>query len=223
VTLLIDTYDTEAAAEKVVAIAPKLRQRGVKLAAVRLDSGDLAAHARKVRAVLNRGGPGDVHIFCSGSLDEWTMARMLSAGAPIDGFGVGTHLTTSSDAPYLDSAYKLQAYAGRPRRKRSEGKATWPGAKQVYRYTDDNSQLRKDVVMPDAEVVSGTPLLGIVMRGGVRVAASAPLEHARARAASELAWLPSPLRSLEKCAEPYVVEISLGLTALAAALDRVPH
>jgi nicotinate phosphoribosyltransferase len=223
VTLLIDTYDTEAAAEKVVAIAPKLRQRGVKLAAVRLDSGDLAAHARKVRAILDRGGLGDVHIFCSGSLDEWTMARMLSAGAPLDGFGIGTHLTTSSDAPYFDSAYKLQAYAGRPRRKRSEGKATWPGAKQVYRCTDDNSQLRKDVVMLDAEVVSGTPLLGIVMRGGARLTASVPLERSRALAASELAWLPPPLRSLEKCAEPYVVEISPSLTALAAALDRVPH
>jgi len=113
-TLLIDTYDTEAGAQRVVALAPRLRAEGILVKAVRLDSGDLGEHARKVRRILDEGGCRDVGIFASGGLDEYELARI--AAAPIDGFGVGTSLVTSSDAPGLDCAYKLQEYAGRPRR-----------------------------------------------------------------------------------------------------------
>ncbi len=120
VVLLIDTYDTEAAAAKVVEIAPGLRAEGIEIKAVRLDSGDLAAHARCVRRILDEGGCPDVRIFASSSLDEHGVARL--AHAPIDGFGVGAALTVSADAPTLDSVYKLQEYAGRARRKRSEGR-----------------------------------------------------------------------------------------------------
>jgi nicotinate phosphoribosyltransferase len=132
-TLLIDTYDTEAGARKVVALAPRLAQRGITIRAVRLDSGDLVALARSVRRILDDGGLPDIAIFASGGLDEDQIAAMLGAGAPIDGFGVGTSLTTSSDVPAIDCVYKLQDYAGTPRRKRSAGKATWPGRKQVWR------------------------------------------------------------------------------------------
>ncbi|MHB9103400.1 MAG: nicotinate phosphoribosyltransferase, partial [Sulfuricella sp.] len=100
--LLIDTYDTEAAAEKVVKLAPRLQQEGIRIKAVRLDSGNLSEHAHNVRRILDRGGLGEVDIFCSGNLDEHEIARLLAQGAPIDGFGVGTRLDTSSDAPYLD-------------------------------------------------------------------------------------------------------------------------
>ncbi len=86
-----------------------------------------------MRRILDAGGLEHVIIFASGDLDEYALRDMLAAGAPVDGFGVGTRLDTSSDMPYLDCAYKLQEYAGRARRKRSEGKATWPGRKQVYR------------------------------------------------------------------------------------------
>src|SRR6516225_6685898 len=111
-TLLIDTYDTEAGARKVVALAPRLAARGIKIGAVRLDSGDLAALSKSVRRILDQGGLNDVRIFASGGLDEDSVAAMLHAGAPIDGFGMGTSLTTSSDVPALDCVYKLQEYAG---------------------------------------------------------------------------------------------------------------
>ena len=124
---LLDTYDTEAAARKVVALAPRLKAQGITLRGVRLDSGDLVALSRSVRAILDAGGLRDVTIFASGGLDEDSLAALLRANAPIDGFGVGTSLTTSADAPTLDCVYKLQEYAGLPRRKRSANKATWPG------------------------------------------------------------------------------------------------
>jgi nicotinate phosphoribosyltransferase len=226
VTLLIDTYDTEAAAAKVVALAPALRSRGVELASVRIDSGDLAEHARRVRAILDGGGLGGVRIFASGNLDEHKIARLLAAGAPIDGFGIGTLLTTSADVPYLDAAYKLQDYAGRARRKRSEGKATWPGTKQVYRRYDADGRLAGDLVALESEAVDRgrwQPLLEPVMRAGRRIAPAEPLAALRQHAAAELDRLPEALRSLEPATVPYPVEISAGLRDLAAQLDRSPH
>ncbi len=126
VVLLIDTWDTEAAAHKVVALAPRLDAAGIRIKGVRIDSGDLAEHARRVRRILDAGGLGHVIIFASGDLDEFALRDMLAAGAPVDGFGVGTHLDTSSDLPYLDCAYKLQEYAGRAR-PASAPKARPPG------------------------------------------------------------------------------------------------
>jgi nicotinate phosphoribosyltransferase len=129
--LLIDTYDTERGAERVVKLAHRLASEGITISGVRLDSGDLGEHARQVRRILDEGGLKAVTIVASGGLDEDEIAALR--GVPIDSYGVGTSLTTSSDAPALDCAYKLQEYAGKPRRKRSEGKATWPGRKQVWR------------------------------------------------------------------------------------------
>src|SRR5512140_3526780 len=146
VVLLIDTYDTERAAEKVVRLAPGLAREGIRVRGVRLDSGDLAAHARAVRAILDRGGLSEVTIFSSGNLDELKVRQLLASGAPIDGFGIGTSLDTSSDAPFFDCAYKLQEYAGAPRRKHSEGKATWPGRKQVYRHFAEDGMFERDSV-----------------------------------------------------------------------------
>lgn len=224
VTLLIDTYDSEAAAAKVVALAPELRRHGATLAAVRLDSGDLAEHARRVRKILDEGGLDQVHIFASGNLDEWRLATLLAADAPIDGFGVGTRLTTSADAPYLDSAYKLQSYAGKSRRKRSEGKATWPGEKAVYRLVDDQGRLDHDVVALSCEPIpaNARPLLEPVMRHGRRQPQES-LGELRAHAAAELGRLPEALRSLDPAPQPYRVDISAPLRALTHKLDQQPH
>src|SRR5207344_2422874 len=133
VVLLIDTYDTEAAAENVVGLAKTLATRGTTVKGVRIDSGDLGAHARKVRAILDAGGLEAVGIVASSSLDERAIDTLVRSGAPIDTFAPGTHVVTSSDAPFLDCAYKLVEYAGRPCFKRSEGKVTYPGRKQVRR------------------------------------------------------------------------------------------
>ena len=220
-TLLIDTYDTELAARKVVVLAARLRARGTRVAGVRLDSGDLGALARSVRRILDEGGLADVTIFASGNLDEYRVCDLVSAGAPIDGFGIGTSLVTSSDAPFLDAVYKLQEYAGKPRRKRSTGKATWPGRKQVYRHYDARGRLDHDIVTVESDHQAGEPLLVPVMKNGRRLHAAEGLDAARSRAAAQLASLLEPLRLLETSEIPYRVEIAPALRRLAAEVDRV--
>ena len=219
-TLLIDTYDTEAGAEKVVALAPRLRAVGIAIAAVRLDSGDLDALSRSVRRILDRGGLRDTAIFASGGLDEDVIATLMRAGAPIDGFGVGTSLTTSNDVAALDCAYKLQEYAGRARRKRSTGKATWPGRKQVWRRFDGERRMAGDIVTISDAPASGTPLLRRVMTGGRRVAPPESLAMARRRAADNLAALPATWRGLAQAASPYPVRIADDVRQLAEEVDR---
>jgi nicotinate phosphoribosyltransferase len=222
VVLLIDTYDTEAAARKVVRLAPRLAAQGIHIKAVRLDSGDLAEHARKVRSILDAGGLTQISIFCSGNLDEYKLKELLQAGAPIDGFGVGTRLDTSADAPYLDCAYKLVEYAGHPRRKRSEGKQTWPGRKQVYRRYDESNQcMLADTVTREEEVLPGEPLLQAVMYGGQRLFPAEPLAQTRERAQQQLAQLPACLRSLGTTPS-YPVTFAPALEALARKADRKP-
>jgi len=218
--LLIDTYDTVAAAEKVAVLAPKLAERGIAVRGVRLDSGDLADLSREVRRVLDRAGLRGAIIFASGNLDEYRVAELVAAGAPIDSFGIGTSLATSSDAPYLDCVYKLAEYDGRARRKRSTGKATWPGRKQVFRELAPDGTLARDVVTLESDVRPGEPLLRPVVAQGRRVEPPVALAAARDYAGRELARLPGPLRSLAGAPESYPVEIAPALRALAAEVDR---
>jgi len=217
-TLLIDTYDTERGAHIVADLAPRLAAQGVTVSAVRLDSGDLRLHARTVRAILDTAGLRNIHIFASGGLDEHSLLSLCRGGAPIDGFGIGTSLTTSSDVPALDCAYKLQEYAGRPRRKLSEGKATWPGRKQVYRRYHDDGTIAADIVTLVDEPAIGEALLEPVMRNGKRVNGLPSLTEARDRAAASLVRLPKALRRLEP--EHIPVQISHGIRQIAAQLDR---
>jgi len=218
--LLIDTYDTLAGARNAIAVAKRLSRHGIKIRGVRLDSGDLAALSRQVREELDLGGLTDTTIFASGNLDEYRVRDLVAAGAPIDGFGVGTSLVTSSDAPYLDAVYKLQEYAGRPRRKRSTGKATWPGRKQVYRVGDAQGMFVHDVVTLEDDLREGDPLLVPIMEDGRRIVPPPDPAAIRARAAGELARLPAALRGLEEADMPYPVEIAPPLAALADAVDR---
>jgi nicotinate phosphoribosyltransferase len=218
-TLLVDTYDTEAAARKVVRLAPRLKTLGIVVRAVRLDSGDMIALSRSVRRILDQGGLTDIAIFASGGLDEDSIAEMLAAGAPIDGFGVGTSLTTSSDVPALDCVYKLQEYAGLPRRKLSTGKATWPGRKQVWRRYGPDGRMTSDLLGLESDAQAGEPLIELVMQGGRRIAPSPSLAECRDRAARDLARLPEPLRRLEP-GVAYPVEVSATLEQLAAEVDK---
>ncbi len=217
-TLLLDTYDTEAAARAVVALASRLSAQGIRIQAVRLDSGDLGEHARRVRAILDAGALSEVRIFASGNLDEYAVAALLASGAPIDGFGVGTRLNTSADQPYLDCVYKLQEYAGTPRRKRSEGKATWPGRKQVFRRFDAQGHMAGDTLTLESDAQPGRPLLLAVMSAGRRLAPSPSLQEARAYARAELGRLPQTLRQLSP-ALAYPVTVAPALRSLAQALD----
>ena len=220
-TLLIDTYDTETAAQALIPLQRQLSGEGISIQAVRIDSGDLGEHARRVRAILDSGGARDIKIFASGNLDEYAVQALLDAGAPIDGFGVGTRMNTSADHPYFDCAYKLQEYASVARRKRSEGKATWPGRKQVFRRFDETGDGRRmtgDTLSVEIDIVEGIPLLGRVMSGGRRMAPSPSLAEVREQARRQLASLPPSLRCLD-AAPPYAVDVSEPLRELARRVD----
>ncbi len=218
VILLIDTYDTEAGARKVVELYPKLKQDGILIRGVRIDSGDLIAMSRKVRAIFDDAGMKDVVILVSGGVNEDVLQKMMAEQAPIDGFGIGVSLDVSTDVPALDCAYKLQEYAGVPRRKLSEGKATWPGRKQVWRSFDTQGNMRGDVLSIESDKQQGETLITQVMRGGKRLGPAPTLQQIRERAAAELKRLPDKLKRLE--AFDYPVTISDALHALAAEADR---
>ncbi len=219
-TLLIDTYDTEAAAHKVAVLANKLKADHIGIKGVRLDSGDLAQHARNVRHILDGGGLNNTTIFASGNLDEYKLHTLLSAHAPIDGFGIGTALDISIDAPALDCAYKLQEYAGKPRRKHSEGKATWPGRKQVYRHYGSDGCIAGDIVaLQDDDPQQGEPLIQPFMRSGKRLHSSPSLHVLRGQTLENYKRLPVAMTTLDT-APAYPVIISNALKALADQLDQ---
>lgn len=219
VVLLIDTYDTEAAALKVVALAPRLKDAGIRIAGVRLDSGDLITLSKSVRQILDHGGLKDVTIFASGGLDEDELLAVTVANAPIDGFGVGTSLTTSADVPALDCAYKLQEYAGLARRKLSAGKETWPGRKQVWRRFSSDGRMAGDVLSLEDEDQLGEPLIREMMQEGRRLHKPESLTETRGRAADNLKALPEPLRRLDLDGS-YPVTVSDRLVDLAAQVDK---
>ncbi|MDO9412404.1 MAG: nicotinate phosphoribosyltransferase [Pseudolabrys sp.] len=220
VTLLIDTYDTENGARKVVELAPRLKKDGIAIGAVRIDSGDLIAMSRKVRTILDAGGLQDTIIVVSGGINEDVLQGMMKDGAPIDGFGIGVNLDASIDAPSLDCAYKLQDYNGTPKRKLSEGKQTWPGRKQVWRSYGSDGRMMGDVLTLEGDKQSGEPLIIEVMRGGKRVGATPSLDDIRARAVRDLARLPEPLRELKQGVD-YPVAVADALKALAVEADKL--
>lgn len=215
--ILIDTYDVEPAAEKVVALARKLQPDGIAIDGVRIDSGDLAAHARNVRRIFDQAGFTGIRILASGGIDETTLLTFARDRVPIDGYGIGASLDASIDAPVLDCAYKLEEYAGVPRRKRSEGKATWPGRKQVWRVRHAPNVMARDTVGLADETMPGEPLLVPVMRNGSICAPQPSLPEIRDHVARQLAELPEAARRLEPL--DYPVVISEGLRKLAEDCD----
>ena len=190
VVLLIDTYDSKMGAAKVVALAGRLRQRGITVRAVRLDSGDIARLAFEVRRILDDGGLGDVKIFASGNLDEYSLRDLVTAGTPIDGFGIGTRLDVSDDAPVSRMRpTSFRSMLAKPGENDRRGKPTGPG-EQVYR-TLRKGVLHQDVVTLDSDIRLGEPLLQPVMESGQRINPPLPLEQIRQFAAEELKRLPA--------------------------------
>lgn len=189
-----------------------------RVAAVRIDSGDLAADAAAVRAIFDEAGFPEVRIVLSGGLDEYSVSDLLARHVPVDAFGIGTRLDIAEDAPSLDMAYKLQVYAGRATRKRSVGKATLPGCKQVHRRLDGEGRFAGDHLHLEGEPGDGEPLLVPVMRAGRLTAALPTLAEARECAARQRAGLPDALRALTP-SPPYPVEVSTGIQELIRTLD----
>ena len=216
--LLIDTYDTVEGARRAAAVANELRAEGVAIRGVRLDSGDLGALARAVRAVLDAEGCADLRIFASSDLDEYRIAELLAEGAPIDAFGVGTRLGTSADAPSLGGVYKLVEGARGPVMKRSAGKASLPGVKQVHREERGGAALGDTIALADEAGVAGRPLLAPVLTSGERLAPPEPLAALRERRAGAVARLPAAARRLDAPPGAYPVRPSPALARLTAQL-----
>ncbi len=211
---VVDTYDTLSGIYKAAQVGVEMKQRGNALRGIRLDSGDMVSLSKEARKILDEFGLNDTKIFASGGLDEYEITRFLAEGAPIDGFGVGTHMGVSEDAPSADIAYKLVEYDGRPILKLSTGKATLPGQKQVYRYYAENGFMDHDLLSLHTETGSegGVPLLEPVMKDG-KIVRYDSLEQIRKRCLEQVSKLPDSIKKLND-PQPYRVDKSDLLEAL---------
>jgi nicotinate phosphoribosyltransferase len=224
-TLLVDTYDTPRGLELAAEVGRRLAESGARLRGVRLDSGDLLELAHRAREILDQAGLHETSIFASGNLDEYRIADLLEAGAPIDAFGVGTALAVSDDAPAGDFTYKLTDYRGTPRIKTSAGKISMPGRKQVFRaYNASHAPYADLVGLLDepAATVAGEfrpaparvePVLEQRMVGGKRVGAPRSVAEVRERFLENFARLESRYKSIRKPAE-YPVRHTAALNAM---------
>jgi nicotinate phosphoribosyltransferase len=225
--LLVDTYDVSEGIRNAIRTAHELEARGERLSGIRIDSGDLIKIARSARKAFDAAGLPYVKIVGTGNLDEFAIRRIIGSKAPVDSFGVGTHMGTSSDAPVLDVIYKMSEVTDNLRRfvpvmKFSEGKVTFPGRKQIFRRTNASGVFKKDILALEKEKVPGIPLLVPVVKKG-KVSYRIPgLERSRRFAAESLAKLPPQLRRIDRGGE-YRVEMSRGLKALRAKLTRTVH
>nr|WP_284048033.1 nicotinate phosphoribosyltransferase [Marinobacter sp. ATCH36] len=211
-TLLVDTYDTRIAVRRIISWLKDDPEASIS--GIRLDSGDLAAEALDCRKMLDEAGLTDVKIMASGGLDEYKIADLVSSGAPIDGFGVGTAIGVSNDDPALELAFKLTEYASLPRMKNSPGKQSFPGPKQIYRRLGPDGRIVEDVVAGRDEVFDGNPLLKAVMKQGqVIESAIGSLDNQVATARNAIDTLPRRFLSLEPIGEAPTV-ISDFLRAL---------
>lgn len=198
ITFLVDTYDTLHGTRLAAELAQRLRGQGRTVASLRLDSGDLEALSRAARKLLDDAGLRDVQLFASGGLDEYAIDALVRAGAPIDGFGVGTRIGMSADAPVLDMAYKIVEYAGRPCLKLSSKKATLVGRKQVWRRVSDGRFVEDRICALDEPSPGGDwrPLLDHVVRAG-RTLARPRLDEVRSFHAEQIASLAPELLAID--------------------------
>jgi nicotinate phosphoribosyltransferase len=209
-TLLVDTYDTLEGVQRAAAIEPPVP-------AIRIDSGDLEDLTRRARAILDERGRRETRILVSGDLDEHRIAQLIRSGSPVDGFGVGTELITSRDAPAMSMVYKLVELNGEGKYKLSPAKKTYPMAKQVFRRRDAAGRFAGDHVTRADESAEGEPLLVPIVRDGELVRPLPSLEEIRSRCRDQLASLPDRLRPLD--ARPdYAITYSDALEADARRL-----
>jgi nicotinate phosphoribosyltransferase len=209
--LLIDTYDTLAAVDNLIAA-------GLRPSGVRIDSGDLTKLSKEVRQKLDAADLPTTRILVSGDLDEFKINELLAGGAEIDGFGVGTSLVTSQDAPSLSGVYKLVEVSDKGQHaysaKFSPEKMTHPGTKQICRFMDDQGNFTHDLIACAGETVTdGTPLLRQVLRNGETVERSPSLEAIRIHASDQIRRLPQGARKL-RAPEKYPVSFSSELNRL---------
>ncbi len=209
--ILLDTYDTEKAVIKVINLANELKRNDIHIRAVRLDSGDMISLSKKVRKMLDAAGLQEIMIFASGNLDEYSLAQFRNAKAPVDGYGIGSKMTTCADVPYFDCAYKLVEYNGDGRRKLSENKETWPGRKQIFRDCSSNT-MQGDTLALEKEKHRGNRLIQQFMENGVRTGKLPSLADTRDYLRQQLGMLPEYLNNSDTA---YPVKPSVALKTYA--------
>ncbi len=210
--LLIDTFDTIKAAYLAAKLYREYLKNGIKIKGVRIDSGNYIELSKKVRKIFDSQGAKEMMIFCSGGLDEYKLKELTKNDVPIDGFGLGTLIDTSSDVPFLDCAYKMVEYDGTPKMKFSKGKATLPFKKQIMRYLNKEGLFSHDIICTskEAENSNNQGLLVEVMRGGKLIAKGEGISVIRDRVKEQLSSLPHELKSItNSCA--YDVKFSSKL------------
>ena len=195
---LIDTYDTLEGAKNAAAVAKEMQQRGVTLIGVRLDSGDMAGLSQNVRKILDDAGLYDVKIFASSGFDEFKIAKVVSQGARIDAFGVGTKVGVSADSPYVDIVYKMVRFNERDVRKLSPGKSTLAGKKQVFRRSDQKGRYTEDIIgLRNESIEGGRPLLEKVMADGKILRPPPSLQATQAKFKKSFTLLDDRYKSIE--------------------------
>jgi len=215
--LLIDTYDTIEGAKTAASL-------GVSPTLVRLDSGDLLDLSVRVRRILDEAGHKSTKIFASGDLNEYKIRDLVSKGAPIDSFGVGTELVTSREDPALPGIYKLvELRRGShtiPRVKLSPAKVTIPELKQVFRAYNSSGLIEQDIIaISDEHFQNATthPLLTRVIDKGRIVYHFPSLSEAREFGGKQMQTLPREFRDPTVVAEA-PVRLSPNLSALCEKL-----
>jgi nicotinate phosphoribosyltransferase len=220
---LIDTYDIIEGAKNAIVVAKEMEKEGHKLKAVRIDSGDLLQIGRNVRGMLDEAGLNYVGIFVSGDLDEYKIDYLVKNNAPITGFGVGTKMDSSEDAPTINIIYKLDEIINSrqriPKIKLSKDKLTLPKRMPLRIYGKDCS-FEKDILALDDEKIEGAhPLLVKIMEKGELIYDMPSLDEIRKYHLGQISKLPEKYKSLENSVE-YPVELSPGLEALTEKLIK---
>ena len=211
---LIDTYDTLEGAKNAALIAKEMKQRGSALIGVRLDSGDMADLSQNVRKILDDAGLHDVKIFASSGFDEFKIAQVVTRGARIDAFGVGTKVGVSADSPYVDIVYKMVRFNERDVRKLSPGKSTLAGKKQVFRRSDQEGRYTEDIIgLRDESIEGGRPLLELVMTDGKILRPPPSLQAIQAKFKKSFTLLDDRYKSIEDH-NAYPVKLSRRLEEL---------
>jgi nicotinate phosphoribosyltransferase len=223
-TLIVDTYDTKKGIENAVIIGLYLKEKGWRLQGIRLDSGDIVSLSKLARKMLDKAGLNYVKIFASGNLDEFKIKDLLSRGACVDSFGVGTNMGTSIDAPCLDVIYKISEVTDEegkflPTMKLSKAKVTYPGRKQIFRRTDKKGRFIRDILGLEKEKINGKPLLIKVLDKGRVVYKLASLSRVRLFFKNNLSKFPQSLKEVHPRYK-YQVTISPQLENLRKGLSR---
>lgn len=213
--LLVDTYDTLQGAEKAAEVGKEMAKEGQKLKGVRLDSGDMAQLSQEVRKILKNPGLKEATIFASGGFDEYKIQKVFEQGADIDSFGVGTKMGVSADAPYLDMAYKLVKYDGRPVLKLSPEKMTLPSDKQIFRFLNPEGKMERDVIgLRDDRLQGGESLLEKVMDRGKTIIHSPSLPQIQKCFLEEFSKLDGKYKTIKSGEEVFPIHISPRLERL---------